>query len=81
MKISISNIAWSPINRIKIYSFLKKNNIRNIEIAPKLFLNDEKNYLKPNKKKLEQKLEELKSFNLKIISMQSLLYNSHCFMF
>ena len=76
MKISISNIAWSPLNRIKIYSFLEKNNIKNIEIAPKLFLNDESNYLKPNEKKLDQKLKELKSFNLKIISMQSLLYNS-----
>ena len=76
MKIAISNIAWSPHNRIKIYSFLKKNNIKNIEIAPKLFLYNEKNYLQPNKKTLIPICNEIKNFNLKIVSMQSLLYGA-----
>ena len=76
MKISISNIAWSPHNRIDIYNFLKKNNVKNIEIAPKLFLFDEKKLFFPKKKNLDNKLKELKKYNLKIISMQSLLYNS-----
>lgn len=76
MKIAISNIAWSPINRIKIYSFLKKNDIKNIEIAPKLFLYNQKNYLRPNKKLLLTKFKELKKFKLKIVSMQSLFYES-----
>ena len=76
MKIAISNIAWSPINRIKIYSFLKKNDIKNIEIAPKLFLYNQKNYLLPNKKLLLTKFKELKKFKLKIVSMQSLFYEA-----
>ena len=76
MKLAISNIAWDPKNRIKIYKLLKKENFRAIEIAPKLLLFDEKNFLKPSKKNYKKKIFELKKFNLKIISMQSLLYDS-----
>ena len=42
MNYSISNIAWSPSQRLKIYRYLKNQNIQFIEIAPKLFLYDEK---------------------------------------
>ena len=76
MKLAISNIAWDPKQRIEIYQLLKKEKFKGIEIAPMLFLFDEKNFLKPNKKNYKKKIFELKKFNLKIISMQSLLYNS-----
>ena len=36
MNLSISNIAWLPKDRNKIYRFLSKEKIKGIEIAPKL---------------------------------------------
>ena len=41
MKLGISNIAWDYKNRIKYYSLLKKENINGLEIAPKIFLNNQ----------------------------------------
>ena len=43
MNLSISNIAWLPKDRNKIYRFLSKEKIKGIEIAPKLLLHDIKN--------------------------------------
>tara|TARA_B100001123_G_C15303550_1_gene1021833 strand:+ start:15 stop:845 length:831 start_codon:yes stop_codon:yes gene_type:complete len=82
MKLGISNIAWNYKDRIKYYSLLKKENIRGLEIAPKIFLFNQKNFIKPNKKLLKKNLKEIKKFDLKLISMQSLLYGAdNCFLF
>ncbi len=82
MKLSISNIAWDIKERKKIYKFLISKNIEGLEIAPKLFLHNHKNFLKPKKNKLEENFYEIKNFKYKIISMQSLFYNTtDCFLF
>ncbi len=82
MKLGISNIAWDYKNRIKYYSLLKKENINGLEIAPKIFLNNQKNFIKPNKKLLKKNINEIFKYNLELISMQSLLYGSNdCHMF
>ena len=44
MKLSISNIAWDIKERKKIYKFLISKNIEGLEIAPKLFLHNHKNF-------------------------------------
>ena len=77
MKLAISNIAWKPNERKKIYNFLKVEKIKGLEIAPKLFLFNEKNIFDLKKKKIEFYLREIKKQNLELVSMQSLLYGSN----
>ena len=82
MKLSISNIAWDIEKRKKIYKFLLSKNIEGLEIAPKLLLHNHQNFLKPKKNKLKKNFYEIKNFKYKIISMQSLFYNTtDCFLF
>ena len=61
MKLAISNIAWKPIQRIKIYRLLEKENFKAIEIAPMLFSFDDENFLKPSKKNYKKRICELKN--------------------
>ncbi len=82
MNLSISNIAWSPKERNKVYRFLNKKKIRGIEIAPKLLLHDIKDIFKLNKKETIKCLKDLKKHNLKIVSMQSLFFEAKdCYLF
>lgn len=82
MKLSISNIAWNIGERKKIYKLLKSKNIEGIEIAPKLFLHNHKNYIKPDKEMLKKNFLEIKDFKYKLISMQSLFFNTEeCYLF
>ena len=64
MNLSISNIAWLPKDRNKIYRFLSKEKIKGIEIAPKLLLHDIKNIFELNKKETTKHLKELKNANI-----------------
>ena len=43
MRLAISNIAWNPKEKDKIYKFLNKEKVKGIEIAPKLLLDNVKN--------------------------------------
>lgn len=82
MKLGVSNIAWDSKDRLKYYKLLKKENFLGLEIAPKIFLYNHKNFLKPSKIKLRNNLNEIKKYNLQLISMQSLLYQSNdCHLF
>ena len=60
MNLSISNIAWLPKEKSKVYRFLNKEKIEGIEIAPKLLLHDIKDIFKLNKKETTRYLKELK---------------------
>ena len=82
MKLSISNIAWNIGERKKIYKFLLSKNVKGLEIAPKLFLHNHQNFLRPEKNKLRGNFNEIKKFEYKIVSMQSLFYNTtDCYLF
>lgn len=82
MNLSISNIAWLPKEKSKVYRFLNKEKIEGIEIAPKLLLHDIKDIFKLNKKETTRYLKELKKYNLKIVSMQSLFFEAKdCYLF
>ena len=82
MNLAISNIAWKPKNRKKIYKFLSKEKISGIEIAPKLLLHNVKDIFKLNKKKINNHFKELQKYNLQLVSMQSLLYGANdCYLF
>ena len=75
MIFSISNIAWLPSNRIQAYSLLQKNKFTGIEIAPGLLFNNSENSINPSNEEIKKIKDELRSFNLELVSMQSLLYN------
>lgn len=72
MTLAISNIAWSDENDKKMYEFLNNNSINYLEIAPTRLVK-EKPYDNLNKAcKIKKDLKE--NYNLKIISMQSVLF-------
>ena len=72
MSLCISSLAWNINNKIDIYSFFNKNDIKYIEIVPSKIsklgiLDNYNNYIKLKK--------EWEDFGLKAVSMQSLHYN------
>ena len=74
MILSISNIAWRPSSRIEVYSYLRKLNINAIEVAPSLLFDSENDPFHPSDQALKKVFLELKNFDLRIVSMQSLLF-------
>ncbi len=71
MKLSISNIAWSPENNKSVYTLLKHHGVNAIEIAPTLSFNGT---YTPTSSEIKKYLDVLEKYNLAISSMQSLLY-------
>ena len=72
MKLAISNIAWDISENLEVYSLMKKYGVEGLEIAPtKFFPKDpylqDKIILSNLKKEIEEK-------ELKIVSMQSILF-------
>lgn len=72
MKLSISNIAWSPKQDIEMYKYISKSNFEGLEIAPtRIFIKNP--YEKLDLAKFFSK-EINDKYNLKISSMQSILF-------
>jgi len=72
MKLSISNIAWSPEYEEEMYEFLYANAINGLEIAPtRLFPSQPYNNI-PQAKRVAVRLKE--KYNLTISSIQSIWY-------
>ena len=76
MKLAISNIAWKPDERFKVYDLLRKKGIKNLEIAPGLLFFSSEDPLMPSNKLVKEIKLELKNAELNIVSMQSLFYGS-----
>ena len=74
MILSISNIAWQPNERKGMYAMLQNNGFTGLEIAPGLLFASEADPFNPSDQAIRNVYSELESFNLEIISMQSLLY-------
>lgn len=74
MILSISNIAWSPSEKLKAYSLLLSNNFEGLEIAPGLFFSHLDDPVSPSNKDIFRAKAELNLYDLKLVSMQSLLY-------
>ena len=74
MKLSISNIAWHKKNDEKIYKKMKELNFKYLEIAPTrwIFENPYKNENIKRAKEIAYEIE--KEYEIKICSMQSILY-------
>lgn len=76
MKISVSNIAWDIKYDEEVAKILKKNKIHQIDIAPSKYFSELKNIPNYQIKKIK---DFWRSNEIKIIGMQSLLYNKDKF--
>lgn len=74
MKLAVSNIAWSPQDRLAAYDILHQHSITGLEIAPGLFLSGADDPFAPDATTLAQAKKEIAASDLQLVSMQSLLF-------
>ena len=74
MKLAMSNIAWSPRERIAAYRILANAGFSGLEIAPGLFFHAAEAPLVPADSVARKALNEITGFGLNLVSMQSLLF-------
>lgn len=76
MKLSVSNIAWSPDQRLEAYALLRDHAVSGLEFAPGLLFPDLAAPLEATALECEQVLLQLAEFGLRPSSMQSLLFGA-----
>jgi sugar phosphate isomerase/epimerase len=74
MRLAVSNIAWSPDERIEAYRILQDAGISGLEIAPGLFFHAASDPFVPAPNDARQALVEIEDAGLSLVSMQSLLF-------
>ena len=74
MRLAVSNIAWSPSERLEAYGLLAKFGLTGLEIAPRLFFHAADDPFDPLESVARVAIEETAGAGLKIVSMQSLLF-------
>ncbi|SFK29579.1 sugar phosphate isomerase/epimerase family protein [Celeribacter neptunius] len=74
MKYAISNIAWSPCERLEVYGLLARLGICGLEIAPSLFFQGADDPLMPDKEHMANALHDIDDYGLTPVSMQSTLF-------
>lgn len=74
MKLAISNIAWSPSERIDAYRLMADTGITGLEIAPGLFFHGVADPFLPDPASAGAALAEIADAGLSLVSMQSLLF-------
>jgi sugar phosphate isomerase/epimerase len=70
----MSNIAWSPAERLEAYAILAEAGITGLEIAPGLFFHAAEDPFVPEAAVAEAALAEAAEAGLTLVSMQSLLF-------
>lgn len=74
MKLSMSNIAWTPEERVEAYSILASAGFTGLEIAPGLFFHAADDAFAPDDRTAAEALAEIADAGLSLVSMQSLLF-------
>lgn len=74
MKLSMSNIAWSPAERHDAYAAMVDADILGLEIAPGLFFDTAEDPFDPDEAVARAALDEVRAVGLTLVSMQSLLF-------
>jgi sugar phosphate isomerase/epimerase len=72
--LAISNIAWWPQEREAVYAMLADAGVRGLEIAPRQAFANEPDPVAPSPLAIAAFLREMGRRNLKLVSMQSLLF-------
>ncbi|WP_136637804.1 sugar phosphate isomerase/epimerase family protein [Pseudooceanicola onchidii] len=74
MKLSMSNIAWTPEERGAAYSALAGAGLTGLEIAPALFFHAAEDPFNPDPAVARTAMTEIAEAGLSLVSMQSLLF-------
>lgn len=74
MKLSMSNIAWAPDERLEAYLAMAEAGFTGLEIAPGLFFHASDDPFVPGEDEAAQALSEMAEHGLSLTSMQSLLF-------
>ena len=74
MNLAISNIAWPPSDKVIVYELLSTLGVQGVEFAPGLLFDQANDAFLPDGKLVDQELRLLAEFDLKLVSMQSLLF-------
>lgn len=72
--LAMSNIAWSPDERLEAYAILAEAGFTGLEIAPGLFFHAAEDPFMPNAASAATALVEAADAGLSLVSMQSLLF-------
>lgn len=73
-KLAVSNIAWAPEEAREAYALLAGRGFTGLEIAPGLTFAGEADVFRPSPQALAALRADLAEFDLKLVSMQSLLF-------
>lgn len=74
MKFSVSNIAWTPEERLPAYAVMADAGMDALEIAPGLLFASEPEPISPSDAAVKLALGEIASAGLQLVSMQALLF-------
>lgn len=74
MKLSMSNIAWAPEERLEAYAILAGAGFTGLEIAPALFFHEAEDPFVPDTASARRARVEAADAGLVVVSMQSLLF-------
>jgi len=74
MKLSMSNIAWLPEERLEAYAILAEAGFTGLEIAPGLFCHAADDPFLPDTASARVARVEMADAGLSLVSMQSLLF-------
>lgn len=74
MKLAMSNIAWSPDERLDAYAILAEAGFTGLEIAPGLFFHGAEDPFVPDTASARRARIEAADAGLSLVSMQSLLF-------
>lgn len=74
MRLAMSNIAWSPGERLEAYAILSAAGFTGLEIAPGLFFHAADDPFVPDAVTAREALAEIADAGLCLVSMQSLLF-------
>ncbi len=73
-KLSMSNIAWAPEERLEAYAILAESGFTGLEIAPGLFFHAAEDPFLPDTASARRARAEAADAGLAVVSMQSLLF-------
>lgn len=70
----MSNIAWTPAERLRAYQAMAEAGVTGLEIAPGLFFHAADDPFEPDAQVARAACDEIAAFGLDLVSMQSLLF-------
>lgn len=76
MKVAVSNLAWSPADRVAAYRALRAHGVTGLEIAPRRFFASAPDPFHPTDREASEALAPIADVGLEIVSMQAILFGA-----